>query len=303
MNKKLDIVVVSHAGEFDLLRLQAKSIAHFVDPNLINNYIVIWNDDGPTDYVFETLYKDNSDIKDILRVLPRSTFLSETDRYTGWRMQQVLKVLASRVATSEYIYVLDTKNHFIRNVNEFDLFDLGGLPFVSLSDYTGSPFENHLKTCFEYFGFSYSDRFIIDGLPTITPIVQHRKLVIEMTEAIEEKEKKSFQQCFLDMLVFKKSTEFLLYYAYCAAKYNLDDLYVVRKKNFFTLFKSTIDMPETKSAARLRALENDECKSFGLHSGRIGNLRPLEMHIITQTWSRSGLLPFVKLIGLYQRLT
>jgi hypothetical protein len=147
----LDIVTVVFRKEVPLLRLQARSMARFLDPAGIGRVRVIVNDrrERVCCAAVEALRGDYGPFADRLEVVTpdalfalRPSGLGPRDwrqrawlwgvRHgvlypfglkggwrgnRGWRIQQALKLAAGRYGEAPFVLILDAKNHFIGPVS------------------------------------------------------------------------------------------------------------------------------------------------------------------------------------------
>lgn len=134
--------------------------------------------------------------------------IARVPRSTGWRSQQILKlVLARRIETSHYI-VFDAKNHLIR---KFELSDFVGedrrsrIPEYSYMDH---PLRPSLEVVLQYVGLEDVDVSAFSA--TTTPFTLDTSLVRDMLSDIEGRSGKSFESEFLAHGL----TEFFLYSAW-----------------------------------------------------------------------------------------
>ncbi|WP_152563291.1 hypothetical protein [Ruegeria halocynthiae] len=161
----LSFATVVYSKDYPLLELQALSFARFVDPASVGSIHIILNDVeearlraniepvlsayGPLRSKVSILSGD-----DVLlapghcarqpmldKILIENRFRIPAARKGGWRgnngyrSQQVLKLGAARVAASENLIILDTKNVFLRAFDESEYFSTSGvarIPFIGI---------------------------------------------------------------------------------------------------------------------------------------------------------------------------
>jgi len=140
---KVDFVVVACSRDFELLKLQARSVARFLDPDLVNQFIVIINDSDPH---FATqvrnIVPEYGRLQDCVVILDYTAVVFTTDLASNseyyecrdWMSAQVARLLISRMITSDWYINLDCKNICIAPVNKNMFFrnnrarEIGRLP-------------------------------------------------------------------------------------------------------------------------------------------------------------------------------
>jgi hypothetical protein len=238
---QVDFVTVTFSRDFNLLKLQARSIVLYVPESFINSIILICNDSLENMERLKTYilpeYKHLAEkVKIIdstlLYIHPNSSFSNY-----GWFPQQILKLKAYKVATSKYYIVLDSKNHFIRPITE-DYFFQDGKPLQVIEDYknhfmrmyiinTLNVFENNKNNIKDQFIHYYTneEKNVPAFQTLLTPVI----FIKDICEKIDESIK-------LDYYLNGQHTfaEFAIYAAYI--KYNdLQDEYIqTRQRLCFT---------------------------------------------------------------------
>jgi hypothetical protein len=162
---KVDFVVVACSRDFELLKLQARSIAQYVDCNLVKQIIVIINDPDP---LFATqvhsIVSEYGPLQDQVVVLDYTAVVTPMDlasnneyyKHRDWVSAQVARLLVSRLVIADWYINLDCKNICIAPVNQHTFFrgnqakEIGQLPKS-----TKIKTQEHdwwTNSC-EYFGF------------------------------------------------------------------------------------------------------------------------------------------------------
>lgn len=237
----LSFVTVVYSKDYPLLRLQALSLARFVPPEIVASIHVILNDIdeqtlraridpilpcyGPLRAKVQVLSGD-----DVLlgeghyserlpgdRVFVENRFRWPLIRKGGWRgnngyrTQQVLKLGAARVAASENIVILDTKNLLLRQVEHSDFFSYSGqarLPFMTCDS---SFHRNWLRESLNALAVPYPG---FDSLKTTifsTPFPVPRSLILRLLNDINARYG-SVQSLFASR---RRPSEFMLMNAFC----------------------------------------------------------------------------------------
>lgn len=151
----VDFITICYRTELPMLRLQARSMARFLDPEGVGRILVIANDEDEKACIagFETIRADWGRYADRVEFVrgtslmprrfrgpldrlerlwvagPRCRWRHLRDRATGkprtvygwrlnsgWLMQQAFKLYAARLVTASHAVVLDAKNFFVAPV-------------------------------------------------------------------------------------------------------------------------------------------------------------------------------------------
>jgi len=230
----------------ELFLLQTKTMNN-IDNNIISKIIIIFNTENDESYdnykkkfydeiIFN--YPDNIQSKVLLIYkkelyivcglnncysLPKSINPQHTlnDNY-GWHIQQILKIIVSKIIDTEHYIVLDSKDHFI-NFTDYSCFFENDTPifFQKENIETCNSVKQSIISSFMYFHNTIkkiNDSQVIcdfDGneyltIKPITPFVFKTKYVIELIQYISGSFNISFDLLFL----LKDFNEFQLYYSY-----------------------------------------------------------------------------------------
>ncbi len=286
----LSFATVVYSKDFPLLELQALSFARFVDPYSVGSIHVIMNDIdepglrariepilaayGPLRSKVELLSGD-----DVLlgpghcARRPRMDQLLIENRYSipvarkggwrgnnGYRMQQVLKLGAARVAASENMIILDTKNVFLREFEDLEYFAVSGaarIPFIGVkSDFH----RNWLCQSLDALGVPHPD---LDQLHTTnfsTPFPVRRALILALLDEINERYG-SVQALYAS---HRRPSEFMLMNAFCLKS----------PEGYAPWFENTANWniglwpsySQEKLAAQLSRLDDPCSLTLGLHN-------------------------------------
>ena len=237
----LSFATVVYSKDFPLLELQALSFARFVDPDMVSSIHVIMNDTdeealrakiepildayGPLRSKVELLGGDavllqpgqSAERPFSDRFLIENRFRIPGIRRQGWRgangyrSQQVLKLGAARVAASENMVILDTKNVFLRSFDEAEFFAESGAARIAFIDVESDFHRNWLIESLDALGVSHIE---LNGLKTTTfatPFAVRRSLVLALLEEINAKYG-SVQALFGSR---RRPSEFMLLNAFC----------------------------------------------------------------------------------------
>jgi hypothetical protein len=162
---KVDFVVVACSRDFELLKLQARSIARFLDPELVNQIWIILNDSDPTfvNQVYNIrheygLLHDRVAMIDYTNVVTLADLDSNFEYYNhrDWVSAQVARLLISRMIASDWYVNLDCKNILINLTSKNTFFhnglakEIGRIPKnTKIKTQSDSWWSNSCK----YFGF------------------------------------------------------------------------------------------------------------------------------------------------------
>ena len=128
---KVDFLTVAYIVDLELLKLQARSIAQFVDPELINQIVVVINDNtvGFAEQVhsIRPLYGAFANcvrFVDYTEIVNKTDLESNDEYYTkrDWVSAQVARLLAARIIKSNWYINLDCENIFTASVNHTTFF-------------------------------------------------------------------------------------------------------------------------------------------------------------------------------------
>jgi hypothetical protein len=289
---KLDLVTVIYYRELLLLKLQARSIAAFVDHSAIGQIVVVVNEDTPAqtlatmEAIREEVVVEYGRLGERLRIIDGATLHQAEIASNGWRKQQTLKLLVARELQSECYVALDGKNHFIRPVDAATFLDATGKMRSFRARQQGSLNKFFVSSC-SYFGVD-PERYVNAAMPATTPFVLSTTLVREMIDFIEKKESCTFTEFF--HAPRRNVTEFFLYFAFLVANHSpIEDVYAFGKRIAVTLFTRWPDTPERVHAA-LDKLSDASSVVFGLHSNRLPALDAAAIETICRCWVACGLV-------------
>jgi len=212
-------ILFDNVIEIQLLKLQAYSF-QFVDPDLINNIIVLFNDNIELKDNFIIQFEDiinyyPEHIKNKVKLL----FLDDLNldfSQSNWFTQQLIKIEIAKKISTKYYLMLDTKNHFIKNITKELFFSSNNKPFMYFNDSggPGSPFDIYYNNCLDYFDVKCPNTNLGLGdlkVQTTTPFLFITKACLNLMNYVEKKEQTSFRDFFVES---KKYTEFYFYYSY-----------------------------------------------------------------------------------------
>jgi len=237
----LDFVTVVYSRDYPLLELQARSFERFVDPALVSAIHIVLNDrhEAALRRSLEPILAAYGALRprvnvvsgdDLLlgpsaghpgslrdRVLIENRYRLPFIRKSGWRgnngyrMQQVLKLGAARVAGTDRMVILDAKNLFLRPVSYSDFFAESGAARVRFIPVESDFHRNWLRESLDVLDVRQPDFSLIRTTTFSTPFPVRRSLVLALLEDINRRYG-SVQALFASR---RRPSEFMLLNALC----------------------------------------------------------------------------------------
>jgi hypothetical protein len=287
--KPLDIVTVCFPVEINLLRLQARSLRLHFDERSINSISVIvnWPDEEEFEELFETFVEpEYGHLRDRLKLISHATLVNPRLKAHGWRRQQALKLLIARLLSADHYLILDAKNHFIRPVSSETFFTDTGRIAIYLKPPSASLLPRFVASL-RYFDIQDPD-LTKKTLPTTTPFVMPRRLLMNMLDMIERKEMGPFDNFFLRKN--REVTEFYLWLGFLLRTFGtFEESYEPSKMIAATVFRTWPEQPERWD----RVMQQTTKKSvvlLGLHRDALTRLNDMQWDQVTKVWRAAGLL-------------
>lgn len=282
----LDFVTVICHEDLPLLKLQAKSIKKFLDPNCIGRIFLIVNELAP-EMVYSTLatevLPEYQDLISHIEIIPFTRLMRPHVAVSGFRTAQTLRLLASRiVGTADYV-ALDSKAHFIRPAvyNSFADPRSGKARAYKQRKLPNSPQE--YEAAYEYFEAPTPEFF----LPVRAPFTFRTAVVRQMLEAVEAREEAHFDDFFTSAT--HNMSEFAMYQAWIALQPDgFDAHYRFGGRNAAGIFARAPSTPEGMEEV-LANLGADATQVFSLHRKRVATLPDDAASRIVSVWVSSGL--------------
>ncbi|QDE33756.1 hypothetical protein FIV50_02450 [Microbacterium foliorum] len=210
--KGLTFVTVTFRAEDALLRLQARSMARFLDASVVETIIVIDNGSpGLGTRARRSLLSEYGVLAPRVRI-GRAEELTHLPFASGWTLQQVLKISVSTTVETPWYVLLDAKNHFVRSVARSDFVAPDGRARGGFHSYAAHPLLPRLRTTLAYLGLSESlaDRFP----PTSTPFVMNTEVAQSVIADVADRSGRPFAEEF----VKQNLSEFFLYSGWVARR-------------------------------------------------------------------------------------
>jgi hypothetical protein len=283
---RLDFLVVAFSGEAGLLRLQARSMARYLDPAAVGRIFVVDNDDAPGRFatLFEaTIRPAYGALATQVELVPAAALVAPATPCGGYWRQQAAKLRGYRLGSEAAFVVLDCKNAFVRPVS--------ARTFVAPDGRLLAPRrrpKQHLSAALAYFGLASGQwpEFIID---IYTPVPMWREQCAALDAAVERRE--GFG---VDELLARAARggqprllEFLLYGAFLEAEAGG----IARHHALRTMLSATYmcATPDQSAEVPLARLENHGCAVMGVHRRSAGAPEAVRRSLAA-AWLRFGLV-------------
>lgn len=284
----MDLVVVGFTGELRALKLQARSIRLYARHGTFSRIYIVVNDNAFSHFrrYFESeVLPEYGDHADRVELVDYRALTGKPFKKTGWRSQQALKLLVARLVDAPQYLLLDSKNHFIRSVDQSCFIAPDGrLRTHMYPVITG--FETYFEAACNYFGVSHPEvRPIV--MPTATPVMMVSKHVSALLELVESREEVSFFTFFMES---RRFTEFYFYYVYlCSVPGAFDQAYSLSNKPNVTFFANSAD-DHQKVADSSKALDGPDIYLLGVHRHVFEIGLAENLSVISELWRRFGLV-------------
>lgn len=199
-----DLVVVTYKKDLDLCDLFFRSVEQFIKPGLFKNFWVIITDDSEID--IKSKFNWN---------VVRLKNLNNTYSNIGYADQQQAKLDISKLITSDWYWVFDSKNFFIRSITNSDLYDnnCARVNVTRPTDYWKQSWINSLQ----YF-----------NLPYVDPI--HNRTPYPIKTSIAQTITCDFKSLWHNHMI----CEFFLYNAWVLKHHSFEDMYYSDTRIFNT---------------------------------------------------------------------
>ncbi|WP_111430881.1 DUF6492 family protein [Rhodobacteraceae bacterium DSL-40] len=312
----LDIVTVVYRRELPLLRLQACSVAQFLDPAGISRIIVIVNDVAEAECIaaveaLRPAYGALAARLDVIgadalfalrppeagphgiRQALRLWFAQHRRIYPfgvkrgwrgnrGWSVQQALKLAVARRGEGRMLLILDAKNHFVAPVRAGTFLAADGRARSTMK----VPGEKHwtwIRGAFALLGASPPQREAPAPV-TVTPVVVPRDMLLGTLEAVEQRVgpvEGFFARAKGDL------SEFMLIYAHVTqARGAWPALFQPDLPPAATIFRRS---PPEQIEAALHRVETGEAEILSVHSSQMDRLDEGVQARLCAIWRARGL--------------
>lgn len=286
---KLSFLTVTHAAEFPQLYFQAKSLALFIEPESVDEIVIVLNERiGIT--ASELLVRVRpyyGRLAPLVKVLSWSELDPDLPWVMGWHSQQVCKLLAASKMTGAICIILDSKNFFVRPLTTSTFVDADGR-LKSFSDTQGGLAPEIYKRSLAYFGVQ-ADAYAHSTLPNITPIPVRPSTIKKLIEHVEAQESASFASMFL--AEGNRFAEFYLLTGYILARDGgFEREYALGKSCVVTFFHDRVVSSEN-FASCMWQLAQEHVVASGIHHLSRGILSQGQKAQLTTFLKDQGLDP------------
>jgi len=284
----IDIVSIFCTRDIPSIKLQAESIRRFVDAEILNKIIYVFNEE---EHFLDQ--KDRADLEYILsgfdfdllnyRELEGGLRKKEAD---GWISQQSLKLQVAVLVETDFYLVLDSKNHFVRNTYEVDFFTTCGRPKMPIVNYSNFKADD-LNFYFDYFDIEriiYNFGLIVN----VTPFIMCREFALALGEYLQSKEGMRLNNVFDKYN--KNITEFMAYQFYLIKLgIKIEDFYSDCERIDFALWKHEA---KNKRAFRdsISRARSGNCAIFSIHWISFVHLSRPQVEALKDFWLKCGLM-------------
>ncbi|WP_460798514.1 DUF6492 family protein [Microbacterium sp. GXF0217] len=278
----LTFVTVTFRAEDSLLRLQARSLARFLDEDAVERILVVDNGHpalGARDA--QALRVEYGRLAPRVQIA-RAEEVTDLPSASGWTVQQVLKLAVSAsVETAAYV-LLDAKNHLVRPVGFSDFVSADGLLRGGFHSYADHPLLPRLRTTLKYLDLdeSLADRYP----PTSTPFVMRTARARDVVSGIGARSGRPFATEFVEQGL----SEFFLYSGWVhrsdgswSEEYDGDAIQSP------TVWAGASDGDGVRAA--LAEVDRWDAPFFAVHRRALGRLDSAATAVLSQFWTRRGL--------------
>ena len=208
----IDIITVVFQQELYYLEIQARSIEQYIDNDRIGKIFVVVNDNDSVCNLVDKNWWGNNSHKVI--VVPRTRF-GVQEQLHGWNSQQLYKLFAASIATSNWSMCLDAKTWFVQNLDFAKMFDNTGR--VNLCSFSTIPVFKPAETFVETF-FNIESKEVIG--PGGVPFFFHTETITDLIKHLEEHHNTNLLDFFSKNVMSPVFlTEFMLYSGFVKYKY------------------------------------------------------------------------------------
>lgn len=282
----LSAVTVVFEAEVPLIELQARSIAQHATRGLFEEYVVIDNTRaGLSPRARQRIRTELGRDGDLLSFTSADTLgVVEDLPASGWRSQQILKLMVARLLTTDHYVVLDAKNHFIESTARADFFDWStGRPHGGIHSFAEHPLRPQLEHVAIALGLDPAlavHRFTA----TVPPVVLDRRVVNAIVADVGGGDLHQFPR------EFERAgyTEFFLYAGWQIARgATPDDLVSGHSLVSPTVWAGASEPADVRAV--LDRADTSETTTLAIHRRALAKLNPESVHLLAAFWSRHGL--------------
>ena len=261
----------------------------YLPRDVLSEIIVIENPSlGNTTGWFKSLRSEYGELSDLVHVVEAASIAQIPMTTGGWFSQQILKLMVSKVITSDRYVVLDAKNHLVFPLAR-DFLETGDRIRSANRNYRDHTLLGAFEKAARYFEMDWKEHAQA-FVPTLTPFAFPTKAVRNLIDYVIEREQKPFPAAFMDLGL----AEFLMFGWFICARYGrIGEIYDLSRDDCPVVWKGT-------AAAGARAVErlivDAEAKAnpfFAVHHWAFAVLDQAARESIAAFWHRRRLFPTV----------
>ena len=278
-----DIVTVVCSQDLSMLRMQARSLALYLDRDFSGSIVVVVNDVLPNKLIVQikkTILPEYAHWRLQVVLVPIQDLGHGLDASNGWKIQQACKLAVATYMENPFYVVLDSKNHFVRHVRVSDFVTVGGLGRQKL-DADMPTLGAHAQVCARFLGLDPQD---VKPCWPMTPFVFHTSTVRNLVAKVEQQEKCSIFSTFRRVRFL---SEFLLYKAYLRIV-ELNGSPAPYEEG--PMLSRTVWSGQCTSSAIADAETDSRILVFGVHRDALDGLDVNERLALNRFWRGRGLL-------------
>ena len=285
--RRYTFVTVTHTEDAGLAALQARSMARYCDPSLVQEVIVVENDrPGHEGAWRDRLLTEYGPLAETIRFIPGSE-IADMPHATGWMTQQVLKLTVSASVTTDRYVVLDAKNALIAPLRR----DFLESPSTGRPLLNGYPMRDHalrpyLERVMAFLRIPVEQH--LDWFPrTSTPFTILTDEARDLVAHVSGMAGRPFSEIFLDCGL----TEFFLYSGYLVSKHDLERCYEMTQPYCVQLWGDQAAQRDVETFIR-RATQS-ECPFIAVHRKAIARMTDGSRLALGRLYTDAGLFPSV----------
>ena len=284
--RRIDIVTVLFGGEAALMKVQAKSIARFIEESCIGRIFIIVNELAP-ESTYAALQRDvlpaYGELLSRIEIVPFFRLMRPHVAADGFRVGQALRLLASRIVSSASYLILDPKTHFMRPMGYSSFAEPKSSKLRTYKMRRLTSGIQEYEAALAYFEASTPEFF----MPTRAPFVFKTLLLRQMLDEIETREGAHFDDFFVSNGCVMQDLP--LYQAWILAKAGgFEEHYRFGSRNGVGIFARNPSNDEGMDEV-LSNLLAEATQTFSLHRKRINTLTVAQWDRIAASWVQAGL--------------
>jgi hypothetical protein len=284
----IELVCVFCYRDLEFQLLQAASIARYFERLALHRVIYVWHDSleiptGLRDLLSSHLDGICFELFSATELGIKPTFIG----IDGWVTQQVAKLLAAQVVSTENYLVLDAKNHFVRPCSANDFVTIDGKGICNMEPLSSVEADAFMY-CLQYFGINQQDKSfrVINNL---TPFLLKKTLVERMLARLNQIDRREIAEVFFRHK--DKLHEFFVYQAYLMSQgYKLSDYYEDTKTRITAVLWGNLMPGQQNFDIWIKQLENVDVKVSGVHWAACRNMSAEQRASVCDFWLDRGLV-------------